>query len=106
MFNHDQLGRSARDAAEALFRRIDAPAKTQIGATAEPAARKPRILRALAPVLFAQEPAAPAVEGTAPDAAVPASDIPRIKVWLAYGMTLPQVARLYGVAVSVIERLV
>ena len=41
----------------------------------------------------------------AADQPIPASQVARIKTWLEYGMTIPQVARLYGVTVSVIERL-
>jgi hypothetical protein len=39
------------------------------------------------------------------DHPIPASQVARIKTWLEYGMAVPQVARLYGVTVSVIERL-
>jgi hypothetical protein len=42
---------------------------------------------------------------TSADQPIPASHVARIKTWLEYGMTIPQVARVYGVTVSVIERL-
>jgi hypothetical protein len=36
---------------------------------------------------------------------IPPSELPRIKAWLKYGMTIAQVTQVYGVAVGVIERL-
>jgi hypothetical protein len=36
---------------------------------------------------------------------VPRSDLPRIKTWLKYGMTIAQVAQFYGLAIHDIEAL-
>ena len=36
---------------------------------------------------------------------IPRSEHARIRTWVEYGMTIPQVARVYGVAVGVIERI-
>jgi hypothetical protein len=36
---------------------------------------------------------------------IPRSDLPRIKTWLKYGMTIAQVAQLYGLAIHELERL-
>jgi hypothetical protein len=35
---------------------------------------------------------------------IPRSQHARIRTWVDYGMTVPQVAEVYGVAVGVIER--
>jgi hypothetical protein len=35
---------------------------------------------------------------------IPRSHHARIRTWVNYGMTIPQVAEVYGVAVGVIER--
>jgi hypothetical protein len=36
---------------------------------------------------------------------IPRSHHARIRTWVKYGLTIPQVARVYGVAVGVIERI-
>jgi hypothetical protein len=36
---------------------------------------------------------------------IPRSHHARIRTWVNYGMTVPQVAEVYGVAVGVIERI-
>jgi hypothetical protein len=36
---------------------------------------------------------------------IPWSHHARIRTWVQYGMTIPQVAEVYGVAVGVIERI-
>jgi hypothetical protein len=102
---------TARQAAEALFR-PKAPAPTgRVPATAPPApdqsGRRPRILRAIEPARSNPEDiVVVALAITTPAApSVPPSEVPRIKTWLKYGMTTAQVAQVYGVAVTVIERL-
>jgi hypothetical protein len=35
---------------------------------------------------------------------IPASQLARIRSWVKYGMTVPQVAAVYGVSVAEIER--
>ena len=36
---------------------------------------------------------------------IPRSEHARIRTWVEYGLTIPQVAEVYGVAVGVIERI-
>ena len=36
---------------------------------------------------------------------IPRSEHARIRTWVNYGLTIPQVAEVYGVAVGVIERI-
>lgn len=128
MFNRDQLDHKpkslgcARQAAEALFQRKDKPEKAPNAETPEVTerrARVPRILRALphapagyqkievlpAPEKRAGRPAGFPASKTGPEGVIPASHVGRIRTWLKYGMTAPEVARVYGVAVSVVERL-
>jgi hypothetical protein len=95
---HDRINR-AREAAEALFRpkrQTAQPAAADPQPPADPAARKPRILTS----------AAPAEPEPAMSTAIPASQFSRIRAWVKYGMTISQVAQLYGVAVGEIERIV
>jgi hypothetical protein len=100
----------ARQAAEALFtpKRPVAgqPVLDGLPSTGQPA-RKPRVL--------ASTPAAPA-EGEAAEPQfspqrrimpqIPAAQFARIRSWVKYGMTAAQVARVYGVDVGEIERIV
>jgi hypothetical protein len=37
---------------------------------------------------------------------IPVSQFARIRAWVKYGMTISEVAEVYGVAVDVIERIV
>jgi hypothetical protein len=48
---------------------------------------------------------APALTGSFPSNAIPRSHHASIPTWVNYGMTVPQVAKVYGVAVGVIERI-
>jgi len=68
-------------------------------------ARKPRILSISAPPPVHHEKIEPAVspKGELPPT-VPRSQFARIRTWVKYGMTLSQVAQLYGVDVGEIER--
>ena len=101
---------NARRAAEALF----APKgpsphgmtteASEAGASSPP--RKPRVLRALLAAPAGRlTPEDPVAVAASPDQPIPAPHVAQIRTWLEYGMTIPQVARIYGVAVSVIERL-
>lgn len=97
----------ARQAAEALFKpkpQIAAPPAGAVPPTeAAPAAVKPRVLRVVrSPPAVPEATAEPAPAGRL----VPESHFPRIRAWLKYGMTVRQVAEVYGVAASDIERLV
>ena len=100
---------SARQAAEALFtpkRQVTEQPVPDSVPPAEPSARKPRILSALpsAPVRREQG-EAPASSEERMTTEIPISQFARICAWVEYGMTVSQVAEVYGVAVGVIERI-
>src|SRR5213075_3103537 len=102
-----QVGRenvdTARQAAEALFaqRPVNAPAAQNAPRLAESVLRTPRILRAI------EAQPVPVVQATAPKRRklaegrqqIPACHLARIQVWMEYGMTVRQVAQVYGVKV-------
>ena len=98
----------ARQAAEALF--ISKPPVSRPSVPDSPpadhAARKPLVLRIISPTPVRHDqpessvaPAPPARE------IIPRSQIARIRTWVKYGMTLPQVAKVYGIPVGEIERI-
>jgi hypothetical protein len=91
----------ARQAAEALFRPKRTAAQPPL-AGAGPAPHGPRILAAAAPARPATAAAPP---GCDPAPEIPHTHLTRIRAWLEYGMTVSQVARVYGVAAGEIERL-
>ncbi|HJU15905.1 MAG TPA: hypothetical protein VJ770_05515 [Stellaceae bacterium] len=98
----------ARQAAEALFRpkRQDTPPSvSDPHRPAEPSQRTPRILRSL-PVPARHAKAEPPADPEPPmPRKIPASQFARIRACVKYGMTIPQVAQVYGVAVGEIERI-
>jgi hypothetical protein len=106
----DQQVIRAREAAEALFKpkpQVSAPPAAETAPPAEPAVRKPRVLGILPPTEVDHEAAPIAPTPPAPRSTpqtIPAKHLSRIRTWLRYGMTVPQVAALYGVAASDIER--
>jgi len=100
---------NARQAAEALFtptRQVTEQPVPGSVPSAEPSARKPRVLRALPPVpvrrASGEAPARPRQRMTTE---IPSSHFARIRAWAEYGMTAAQVAEVYGVPVSSIERI-
>jgi hypothetical protein len=100
---------SARQAAEALFTPKPQSAEPSASDPAPPAerpARKPRVLPILLPAPVRNEEAAAPID-PAPRTTrhIPRSDHARIRTWVDYGLTVPQVAEVYGVAVGVIERI-
>jgi hypothetical protein len=102
--DREQITR-ARQAAEALFT-SKPPPPVQQTTSAEPSARKPRVLRiipATAPAEHDQpeSPAAPAP----PAVEIPPSQIARIRSWVKYGMKVAQVAQVCGVPVGEIEHI-
>lgn len=112
----DASARKAREAAEALFK--SRPAETlqssgPVTATApsgEAPARRPRIIAIppampAAPQTDAATPA-PTRTGSAKARHVMARDYPRIRTLATHGMTLGEVAELYDVPVSLIEKIV
>jgi hypothetical protein len=95
----------ARQAAEALFTSKPLPPAQQT-TSAEPSARKPRVLRiipATAPAEHDQpeSPAAPAP----PTVEIPPSQVARIRTWVKYGMKVAQVAQVCGVPIGEIEHI-
>jgi hypothetical protein len=100
---------SARRVAEALFTPKPQPAEPSVSdgvPSAEHPARKPRVLPILsqAPV-HNEEVAAPVDPEPRTARQIPRSHHARIRTWVQYGLTIPQVARVYGVAVGVIGRI-
>jgi hypothetical protein len=98
---------SARQAAEALF--TLKPVEQSVSdpePSAEPPARKPRVLAILSPApVRSEEVAAPVDPEPRTTRQIPRSHHARIRTWVDYGLTIPQVAEVYGVAVGVIERI-
>lgn len=106
----------ARQAAEALFapkpRADDAPVLPARPATER---RLPVAPRASPPPDVPNEPAIPRERGAAiattrnrnqnsADRNIPAAHIARIRTWLRYGMKISEVAKVYGVEIEDIER--
>lgn len=95
----------ARPAAEALF-----PPKRQVAEQLVSAplwsARKPRVLRTLSRASARHDEVEAPVSSkqrTTPE--IPMSDFARIRAWVKYGLTVAQVAAVYGVTVGKSERL-
>jgi hypothetical protein len=72
----------------------------------EQSARKPRVLAAssAAPVRL-EEVEAPVSSKARTMTEIPISQFARIRAWVKYGMTAPQIAEVYGVGVAAIERI-
>ena len=100
---------SARQAAEALFTpkpRPVAPSVSDPAPSVEQPARKPRVLSILSPPpVRDNEVAAPVNPEPRTTRKVPRSHHARIRTWVQYGLTIPQVAEVYGVPVDVIKRI-
>jgi hypothetical protein len=99
----------ARQAAEALFTSKPPVAGPSVldSPPADQSARKPRVL-AIAPAAPVglekiQAPVSPEPQTTH---AIPRSQFARIRTWMKYGMTVTQVAEVYGAAVGEIERII
>ena len=98
----------ARQAAEALFTSKPPVSRPSFPDTApaDQSARKPRVLRIISPPAIRVEEVNASVSAepqTTP--AIPHSQLARIRSWVKYGRTLPQVAEVYRVPVGEIERL-
>jgi hypothetical protein len=100
----------ARQTAEALFapkQHLAEPSVLDSLPPADQPARKPRVLAIVptAPVRHevVEAPVSPKPR-TMPK--IPRSEFARIRAWTKYGMTVPQVAELYGAAVDDIERII
>jgi hypothetical protein len=100
---------SARQAAEALFtpkRQPVEPSVSDPAPSAEQPARKPRVLPISSPAPVRNEEVAAPVDPEPRTAReIPRSHHARIRTWVEYGLTISQVAEVYGVAVGVIERI-
>ena len=101
-----------RQAAEALFapkRALSEPADSVPSPSlGDQTPRKPRFLRALGVQPTPVEPIEATAErkpATPPQKIISASHLARIRTWLRYGMTARQAAKMYGVSVSEIERI-
>jgi hypothetical protein len=96
---------SARQAAEALFTpKPVEPSVSDPAPSAERPARKPRVLPILSPApVRDEEVAAPVDPEPRTTRQIPRSEHARIRTWVEYGLTIPQVAEVYGVAVDVVE---
>jgi hypothetical protein len=106
--DHERVIR-AREAAEALFA-SKPPSADPPSAAAEPAAaaiRKPRVLQVIAPAPAGQDdvPHTPPVASAPPAREIPRSEFARIRTWVKYGMTVPQVAKLFGAEIDEIRRI-
>jgi hypothetical protein len=100
---------SARQAAEALFtpkpRAVERLASDPVPSAERPA-RKPRVLSILSPASVRNEEAAtPVNPERRTTRQIPRSHHARIRTRVNYGLTISQVAEVYVVAVSVIERI-
>jgi hypothetical protein len=98
---------SARQAAEALFTPKPDVTEQPVSDPSQSAkARKPRVLPILPPAPIRQETVEAPVTSepeTAPD--IPAKKSARLRTLVKYGMTISQVADIYGVPVETIERI-
>jgi hypothetical protein len=99
----------ARQAAEALFtpkRPLSEPSIPESLTSADHSVRKPRVLRILpASPVRREEVTAPVRSEPPRTREIPRSEFARIRAWMKYGMTVAQVAGVYGVAVGAIERI-
>lgn len=97
----------AHQAAEALFKpkpSVSIPPVSEAAPGAQ-AARKPRVLQIVSPATERRpEPENP-VRPAPPPPEIPRSQFARIRTWVKYGMTVAQVAQVYGVADGEIERI-
>jgi hypothetical protein len=118
--DHAQVTK-AREAAEALFKpnkveRTEAPTSASVAASPpdHPAPRVPRIIPMPSTMPVTEGTLAPSTDPRPKSrretirrrTEVPASQHDRVRALAGYGMTVDEVAELYGVQVGVIERIV
>ena len=101
---------TAHQAAEALFspkRQMAEPSTLATGFAPDQTARRPRILSASSaqPNRPGETNGAVAPVPPKPREQIPATHAARVRTWLKRGMTTPQVAKVYGVTVDEIERI-
>jgi hypothetical protein len=99
----------ARRAAEALFtikREVTQQSVSDSLPSVDQSTRQPRVLKVLSPALIRHEQGQAPVESQERiTSEIPTSQFARIRAWVKYGMSVAQVAGVYGVAVDVIERI-
>jgi hypothetical protein len=97
----------ARQAAEALFTakpRVSTPSVPDTP-PADQSARKPRVLRIIRPSPAGHDEPESPVASAPPAREIPRSQFARIRTLTTYGMTVAQVAQVYGVAAGEVERI-
>jgi hypothetical protein len=97
----------ARRAAEALFttkRQVTKQSVSDSLPSVGQSTHKPRVLKVLSPAPVSHEQGQAPVESEERiTSEIPTSHFARIRAWVKYGMSVAQVAGIYGVAVDVIE---
>jgi hypothetical protein len=106
--DRDQIT-GARQAAEALFRSkqpVSGPS-VPASAPADQSARKPRVLQIISPAVPVrhEERETPAAPEPQTMRKIPRSQFVRIRTLVKYGMTIAQVAKVYGVDAGEIARI-
>jgi hypothetical protein len=93
----------ARQAAEALFT-VKPP--VSVASVADQSPRKPRVLRVISPppTCVEEVKASVRLEPAATPSISPAH-FTRIRTWMRYGMTIAEVAAVYGLAVDELARI-
>jgi hypothetical protein len=96
----------ARQAAEALFTSKPPVSRPSVpdAASADLSQRKPRVLRIVSPPAIRLE-GVKAPVSREPQPAIPPSHFSRIRTLVKYGMTITQVAEVYGADIGEIERI-
>jgi hypothetical protein len=106
--NREQIAR-ARQAAEALFRSKPPVSEPSVPASApaDRSARKPRVLRITSQGGPIRHEAVEVLVATEPQTTreIPRSQFVRIRTFVKYGMSVAQVAKVYGVAAGEIARI-
>lgn len=100
--DRDDRPTSVRQAAEALF--THKTASPQAMTSEGQSIRKPRILPAALPKPIHREPVLETSSDQRP-LVMSGSQVNRIKTWITYGMSMSQVAQIYGVTVGDIKRM-
>jgi hypothetical protein len=105
--DREQIAR-ARQAAEALFTSKSPETRPTVPDAAPPAssARKPRVLQIIStPTKRDEQDNATVTSEAQPTLKIPRSHFSRIRTWLKYGMTVRQIAEVYGADVTELERI-
>jgi len=95
----------AREAAEAVFKPKQQVSPSEIIAPVEKQRRQPRIL-SVSKTAESRPGNTPVVTSTTErDRVTPGIEIPRIRTWIKYGMTIAQAAKMYGLTVGELKDL-